>query len=137
MARPPGNRDGHVASARAAYLSAWRWRRAVEKELSAVGLTLTQWLVLDALQTLLSAADRSVNQNAVAAHTELDRMTVSQVMKTLVTKAWVVRTPEPFGRAYRVQLTRRGTQTARSAALCVAAATRRFQAEERAGGRER
>jgi DNA-binding MarR family transcriptional regulator len=130
--RVPGKREAKVQAAREAYLAAWRWRRAVEKELLAIDLTLTQWLVLDALRTLLAEAEGGVNQNAVAARTELDRMTISQVMKALVTKGWASRSPEPSGRAYCVKLSRRGVQTAQAAAARVATATRRFDAEERA-----
>jgi DNA-binding MarR family transcriptional regulator len=128
----PKSRAFPVAAARAAYLTAWRWRRCVEKELAPLGLTLTQWLVLEALQSLLREAVGGVNQNAIAARTELDRMTVSQVMKALVARTWVSRGPETRGRAYRVELTRRGEKIARAAAERVEAATRRFHAEERA-----
>jgi DNA-binding MarR family transcriptional regulator len=131
MARSNGLRGGPVAAAKDAYLAAFRWRRAVEKELAPLGLTLTQWLVLTATEELVRETGDAVNQNAIAARTELDRMTISQVMKTLAARAWVERGPDASGRAYRIGLTRRGEKTARLAATRVAAATRQFHAAER------
>jgi hypothetical protein len=45
--------NAKVAAAKQRYLTAWRWRRTVEAELSAAELTFTQWLVLEALHSLV------------------------------------------------------------------------------------
>ncbi len=87
-----------------------RWRRQVEAELREVGLTLTQWMVLDCVQQLIQETGDAVNQSAVAQRAELDKMTISQVMRTLEGRGLVDRGPDPTGRAYRILVTSRGRQ---------------------------
>ncbi|HEY3495793.1 MAG TPA: hypothetical protein VGK73_13940 [Polyangiaceae bacterium] len=116
-----------VELAKAQYLAAWRWRRGVEKSLAPMKLTLTQWLVLEATASLIAERDDAVNQNAVAARTELDRMTISQVMTTLAVRSLVDRAPDLDGRAYRIYLTQRGKRCVSRAARLVASATRHFR----------
>ena len=110
-------RGADVATALEEYLAAWRFRRAVEAGLRSLGLTFTQWLVLDATERAIVLNNDAVNQSHVARLSELDRMTVSQVMKTLTEKGLVDRGPSAEGPAYRIILTARG---------------RRLQAEGRA-----
>jgi DNA-binding MarR family transcriptional regulator len=120
-----------VALAREDYLKAWRWRREVEKALKAAELTLTQWLVLDATSALSAETDDAVSQADVAERTELDKMTVSQVMKTLAERSLVERGPDSTRHAYRIVLAPRGEQTLRRANRAADAATRRFTRSER------
>ena len=91
-----------LKSGRELWFSAMRWRRAVEAELREVGLTFTQWQVLDATRELSEETRDAVSQSAVARHLELDRMTVSQVMRTLEGRGLVDRGPEMDGRALRI-----------------------------------
>ena len=91
----------------AQWLAAMRWRRGVEQALAAVGLTFTQWQILDAIRRLIAETEDAVNQNEIAAEVELDRSTVSQVMRTLEQKQLVDRGPSATGLAWRVFLTRR------------------------------
>jgi DNA-binding MarR family transcriptional regulator len=111
-----GRRGDATARAKERYLAAFRWRRAVEGELAGVGLTLTQWLVLQATDELARETGDAVNQNAVAKHTELDRMTVSQVMTTLARRDLVDRRRDASGRGYRIGLTRNGRKALRLSA---------------------
>ena len=113
-----------VARALDQYFGAWRWRRAVERELRALKLTLTQWLVLDACAALNAKEDDPPSQRAVADRLELDAMTVSQVMKTLATQGLVDRAPDVTGRTYRVLVTKKGHKLLQAAVAHVEAGTR-------------
>jgi DNA-binding MarR family transcriptional regulator len=93
---------------RVAWLSAMRWRRAVEGELSEIGLTFTQWLVLEATHELSEESGEAVNQSEVARRLELDRMTVSQVMRTLERQGLVDRGPAMAPPALRIWATDAG-----------------------------
>jgi DNA-binding MarR family transcriptional regulator len=93
------------------YLAAWRWRRDVEHRLRRVGLTFPQWFVLDAVKRLIRDTKDAVNQNDVAWLTELDRMTVSQVMTTLAERGQVDRDTDAVGRGYRIRVTSKGEKT--------------------------
>jgi DNA-binding MarR family transcriptional regulator len=121
-----GRQKDATARARDRYLAAYRWRRSVEAELADVDLTLTQWLVLHALDDLVRETGDAVNQNAVAKHTELDRMTVSQVMTTLSRRDLVDRGPDASGRGYRISITKEGRKALRLAAPRVEAASERW-----------
>jgi DNA-binding MarR family transcriptional regulator len=123
-AKQVDRRSRAVARAREQYFAAWRWRRAVERELRDVGLTLTQWLVLDAADELIHEEGDAVNQRRIAERAELDVMTVSQVMKTLEEKALVSREPDVSGRAYRVFVTKKGERLLQTAAPRVEMGTR-------------
>ncbi len=113
-----------MARAREQYFAAWRWRRSVEKELKELGLTLTQWLVLDSADEVIQEEGDAVNQRSIAERAELDAMTVSQVMKTLEEKGLVTREPDVSGRAYRVFVTKKGEKLLQGAIPAVEAGTR-------------
>jgi len=99
------------ASARkTVWFAAMRWRRRVEAALEDVGLTFTQWLVLEAARELIAEADDAVIQNEIAARVELDRSTVAQVMIKLEMKDLVSRDIDMTGRALRIWLTTDATQ---------------------------
>jgi DNA-binding MarR family transcriptional regulator len=100
-----------TAAAVERYLAAWRWRRDVEHRLRRVGLTFSQWFVLDAVKRLIRDTNDAVNQNDVAWLTELDRMTVSQVMTTLAERGQVDRDTDVVGRGYRIWVTSKGEKT--------------------------
>jgi len=120
---PKPHRASNVTRALDDYQRAWRWRRAVEGGLRSLELTFTQWLVLDATARAIGVEGDAVSQSDVARLCELDRMTVSQVMKTLSDRGLVDRSPSAEGRAYRIFLTRRGQRTLAQAEDCVTAAT--------------
>jgi DNA-binding MarR family transcriptional regulator len=95
----------------------------VEAELRAAQLTFTQWLVLEATSTLIEESKDAVNQSAVARRTELDRMTISQVMRTLSERGLVDRAAGDSGPAYRIVLSRKGQLVLRQATARAAAAS--------------
>ena len=117
--RYEARRGARLHAAREAYVVAWRWRRAVESELRPLGLTFSQWFVLDATAQALHLEQDAVSQNQVAQNTELDRQTISQVMHTLDQLGLVSRAPDHTGRAYRIFLTTKGERTLQRANVLV------------------
>jgi DNA-binding MarR family transcriptional regulator len=101
-----------TASAASAALERWRaaqrWRRRAGAELASMGLTLTQWLVLESAEALVRASGDAVSQKEVSVRVELDEMTVSQVMQVLDAKGLVDRGLSSAGPAYRIFVTSRG-----------------------------
>lgn len=114
MARVGGDseqREENAAAARTAlerWREAQRWRRRADAELASMGLTLTQWLVLEATAALVRQSGDAVSQKDVSGRVELDKMTVSQVMSVLDAKGLVNRGPSYEGLAYRILVTARG-----------------------------
>lgn len=103
---------GAWAEGKERWLAAMRWRRQIEELLQPFELTFARWLVLEATDELVREQDEPVTQSAVAARCELDKMTVSQVMRTLTERGLVDRGPA-FGRpAYRLLLTPAGKKIA-------------------------
>jgi DNA-binding MarR family transcriptional regulator len=100
------------ASAASAALERWRvaqrWRRRAGAELASLGLTLTQWLVLESAEALVRQSGDAVSQKDISVRVELDQMTVSQVMQVLGGKGLVDRGPSSEGPAYRIYVTSRG-----------------------------
>ena len=97
---------GALAVRREEWLRAMRWRRAIEATLRGCGVTFTQWLVLQALETLISETEDAVSHSDVAAHLQLDRATIGVVMKSLEHKRLVSHGDAYMSRAWRVILTR-------------------------------
>jgi DNA-binding MarR family transcriptional regulator len=118
-------------------LAAWRWRRAVEAELRGLGLTFTPWLVLAATDALIRESKDAVNQNAVAARTELDRTTVSQVMVALERLGHVDRGPDFIGPGYRIWITSSGRKALTLAKAGVVAAADAWASDEQSPTRTR
>lgn len=99
------------------------WRREAEKGLTGAGLTLAQWIVLDATRVLVQSTKEAVSQNDVALHTDIDRMTVSQVMRNLDHAGLVSRGPDADGRAYRISVTAKGERAAKQGAARIEASS--------------
>jgi DNA-binding MarR family transcriptional regulator len=74
------------------FRAALRWRRRIERDLLRVPLTLTQWLALDALETLHERTGL-VLQSHIRRQLELDRATISDVMERLSLRGLVARRP--------------------------------------------
>jgi DNA-binding MarR family transcriptional regulator len=123
----------NISSALDIYLGAWRWRRVVEAGLRSFGLTFTQWLVLDATARAVAEKSDAVNQSDVARLCELDRMTVSQVMKALDARGLVDRARGFESLAYRIIPSRRGEHTLQLAEAHLAAVSPRAQKSGRGG----
>jgi len=85
----------------------------VDAKVRALGITFTQWLVLEATDELTREQRDAVSQTAVALRTELDHATTSQVMKVLGTRGLVDRGPDMTGPAYRIMVTQEGRKLVR------------------------
>jgi DNA-binding MarR family transcriptional regulator len=101
----PGERAGPVEVDKALWYAAMRWRRGVEALTTPAGLTFTQWLVLDAIRELFDETEDASIQNEIASWIELDRTTVSQVVRRLLQKGLVDRDVDYRGKAWRVYVT--------------------------------
>lgn len=108
------------------------WRREAEKALLPIGLTLSQWIVLDATRSLIGSKEDAVSQIDVAHHTDIDRMTVSQVMRNLERAGLVDRGPDVDGRAYRIRVTDKGERAAKQGAARIEAASAAWLGKRRA-----
>jgi DNA-binding MarR family transcriptional regulator len=100
--------------------AAMRWRRRAERTLTAFDLTITQWFVLLATQVVVQETGDATTQNAVAEWAELDRATVSTVMRVLEQKGLVDRGPHAERIAYRLWVTPRGVRILSGASSAVA-----------------
>ena len=100
-----------------------RWQRSVENAVVESGLTFTQWLVLDATGQLIEETGDAVSQNDVARRLELDRMTISRVMRVLERKRLVSRGIDLTGRAWRVFLCEEAEALLRDLAPTIEAAS--------------
>jgi DNA-binding MarR family transcriptional regulator len=120
-----GDTGGGEQRAGVAGMDLWRaamhWRRVIEAELTDFDLTLAQWLVLHALSKLIATQGDAVSQVKVAADLEMDRVTVSQIMRLLDRRGLVSRGPDLTGPALRIWVTAAG-------ARLLARATPRFEA---------
>lgn len=100
----------------ALWRDAMAWEREVNRALRGLGLTHTQVLVLSALDSASKHAEEAVTQASIARDAGLDKVTVSAIVRALETRGLVDR-GVTFGdrRAWRVILTRKGTQALASA----------------------
>ena len=105
---------GSAAGGRAirSWQAAMRWRKRVDRELEPLGLTFTRWLVLEATLVSIRQQGDAVSQSRVCECAELDKVTVSHVMRDLEHAGLVDRGPDAWGPAYRVFVTARGAKVA-------------------------
>lgn len=101
------------------FRSALRWRRRVEQQLLELPLTLTQWLALDALETLHARTGDAVSQSQIGQVLELDRATVSDVMDRLSLRRLVARAPGKTGSEWGVSPTEEGERRAAAGRLMI------------------
>jgi DNA-binding MarR family transcriptional regulator len=92
----------------ASWRAAVRWRREVERALGEVGLTLIQWLVLDAAAALVREQGDAVSQSEIGRRVEVDRATLSELMMRLAQRGLVDRDIDATGASYRIYLTDSG-----------------------------
>jgi len=91
------------------------WQRRLNSALADLDLSSTQAVILMNVPRL-NQERRAVTQSALAEATRVDRMTVSQSIRTLERKRLITRVPAPTDRrAYHVELTERGVAVASSA----------------------
>lgn len=119
--------DGWIAHWRAGM----RWRRQVELELGRLRLTFSQWLVLDCVATLLRETQDAVSQLQVGHRLELDKATISALMKRLDERGLIDRSPAFPGPEYRIYLQAEGRRLAARGRALVDAVSARLCAEPR------
>jgi DNA-binding MarR family transcriptional regulator len=86
-----------------------RWQRAIDAALRPLGLTHTQYLVLASAACVIREQGDAVAQLAIAESAELDRATISTLVRKLETRGLLDRGMDAIdGRRWRVILTRRG-----------------------------
>jgi DNA-binding MarR family transcriptional regulator len=116
------------------WLAGLRWRRRVGRALAPLKLTLTEWLVLDALARLIRESRNAVSQIQVGRLLEMNKTTVCHVMQRLERTGFVDQAPEFGGNAYRIYLTERGRNAAREGRLRVDTASAAWRLLEGRGG---
>ncbi len=109
------------------FQSAQRWRRSVERELRDLQLTLTQWLVLDALQAIHLETDTAVSQLQVGHRLDLDKATISDVMVRLGMRGLVDRAPAYPTPELRIYPTEEGQQLLEQGRALIEAVSARFE----------
>lgn len=101
------------------FRSALRWRRRVERQLLELPLTLTQWLVLDALETLYEQTGDAVSQSKIGQVLELDTATISDVMDRLSLRGLVARAPGQTRSEWGVSPTEEGARRAAAGRMII------------------
>ncbi len=95
------------------------WQRRVERVLAPFDLTHMQFVVL-AITSWLAYLGETPSQSRIANFGNIDRMTLSNVLRLLEDKGYVERTPHPDDpRANRVDLTHSGRRAIGEAKLIV------------------
>lgn len=102
------------------------WNRLLRAELEKLGLTQAQYSILAATSYLGSTND-VVSQQSVATQLSMDKMMVSDVVKTLEKKKWLLRKPHPAdARAFSLHLTSEAKQLLKQATPKVEEVDERF-----------
>jgi DNA-binding MarR family transcriptional regulator len=113
--RPDGTRGARATDVRKAeWLRSMRWRRQIQSVCSGLGLTFTQWLLLDSVRALIAETEDAVIQAEIAARLELDHATICEVTQRLEAKDLLSRGPDISCNAWRVCLTETAQQLLRA-----------------------
>ncbi|WP_427894624.1 MarR family winged helix-turn-helix transcriptional regulator [Kribbella sp. GL6] len=109
----------------------WRttlsWQRLMTSTLKPLGLTHVQFVLLASTWWLNHVAGESPTQRRIADHANTDPMMTSQVLRTLTTKGFLTRNPDPTdSRAIRVTVTPVGAALAERAVKLVEQADNTF-----------
>ena len=90
------------------------WTRLIRNDIKEFDATYTQFIILCSL-IYLSKNNKHVNQRLIAQHAKLDVMTVSDVLKTLVSKKLVIRSVNEKDRRHNfLKITDKGTKLAQN-----------------------
>jgi DNA-binding MarR family transcriptional regulator len=112
-----------------AYQDAVSWRRRVKRELAPVRLTLTQWLVMRTIGSLIRETGDAVSELAVAERSGVDEETVSQVAWRLAYRGHVDIGPSAIWPGLRLLLTTDGERMLHEGTLRIQAASVAWLAE--------
>jgi len=96
------------------WLSALRWRERMQICLASSGITFTQWLILDAVWSLVDRTGDAVSQNALAKAVELDPMAIWHGLAVLDHGGLVSRGRSLSGKVWRVFVTSKGADLLRA-----------------------
>ncbi len=89
-------------------MRAARLRRIVEHDLKPLQLSFPLWWVLYAIRKLTAEKGRAVSQKKISLHTQIDKNTVSQLIRALSARALIYRDLAwPFP-GYRIRLSPKG-----------------------------
>jgi len=91
----------------------------VDRALGELGLTLTQWLVLDAAGTLVREQRDAVSQTQIGRRVDIDRATLSDVMMRLAERGLVDRDIDATGASYRIYVTDEGALAVEQGRACI------------------
>jgi MarR family transcriptional regulator, organic hydroperoxide resistance regulator len=109
-----------VQSGFALWRAAMRWQRAIDAALRPLELTHTQYLVLAGAASAIREQGDAVAQRAIAESAELDRATISVLVRKLEDRGLLDRGPHATdGRRWRVILTQRGRRLLEKATALV------------------
>lgn len=85
------------------------WQRKQRDALSSLKLTHAQFVVLASILWLNMQSDEPITQNMISLHAKMDKMMVSDLIKTLTSKKLITRKPhQTDSRAYALSLTLKG-----------------------------
>lgn len=102
------------------------WQRLLRAELADLGITQVQYALL-ATTSYLSEGSHSPSQQDLSQHTGMDKMMVSEVIRTLEKKGWIERQPNPQdGRAFCLSMTSEGKKLLKQAVPAVENGDDRF-----------
>lgn len=86
-----------------------QWQQQQRKALEPLGLTHPQFVALAGILWLSNTSDKGPSQNQVADFTKIDKMMMSDLVKTLLEKKLIERYQNPEDRrAYALNLTTKG-----------------------------
>ena len=95
------------------------WQREIKKALDKLDITHSQFVLLASINWLL-LHDREVTQTVLSAHSKIDPMTTSTVLRTLQKKGFVTRSEHATDtRAKTVALTKKGIEITKLAVKAV------------------
>jgi MarR family transcriptional regulator, organic hydroperoxide resistance regulator len=95
------------------------WQREIKKALETCDLTHVQYVLL-ASTHWLSLHGQEVTQVLLSAHTKVDPMTISTVLRALQTRGFLLRKEHPTDtRAKTVHLTEQGKEIVKAAVIAV------------------
>lgn len=113
----------------------WRltteWQRLQRQALKAIGLTHPQFVVLACTLWVTSQSKKIATQKIVSEMTSIDKMTLSDLVNTLITKKLLARSEHPQDkRSYSLRLTKRGKDVTLKAVPIVEGIDKNFFSRE-------
>lgn len=103
------------------------WQRTLENVVADLELTHSQFMVLSAIQSMLTHQQAPVTQTLLSQSWRIDTMVVSQVSRRLAEKGLIERVPHPQdSRARVLRLTPAGEEVVVDARRAVMAAAKQF-----------